>query len=221
MFFRRSLRKKPDEPAELADAELIRRYQDPTWEPPWDLRLVGELFGRYMHLIYGVCLKYLRNEEDAKDAVMQVFEKLVVELQRNAAQDKPIQYFKSWLHTLVKNHCLMWLRSRQSKSGRQAVGYSLDSFVREVGADEELRAMELAAEEHLSEDNSLEHDLTLLEKGLQALPREQKTCLELFYLQGKCYKEIAEITGYELNRVKSCIQNGKRNLKIYLEKHHG
>jgi RNA polymerase sigma factor (sigma-70 family) len=216
MFFRRSQRKSPDKPTDLDDAELIRRYQDPDWEPRWDIIFVGELFQRYIHLVYGVCLKYLRNEEDAKDAVMQVFEKLVIEL-----KSKPVTYFKSWLHTLIRNHCLMWLRSRQSKGGKEAATFSLEELIRDVGGSgDEASGMEFEGGWHLTEEDSLEQDLTLMEKGMQELPFEQKTCLELFYLKQKCYKEIAEITGYELNKVKSCIQNGKRNLKIYVEKHH-
>jgi RNA polymerase sigma factor (sigma-70 family) len=217
MFFRRSPRKRPEEPAALDDAELIRRYQDPDWDPRWDILFVGELFQRYTHLVYGVCLKYLRNEEDAKDAVMQVFEKLVNELKH-----KPVLHFKSWLHTLVRNHCLMWLRSRQSKGGREAAAFSLDEMIREPGENgEERTGMEFPDGLHLTDGDALEQDLVLIEKGLQELPFEQKTCLELFYLQQRCYKEIAELTGYELNKVKSYIQNGKRNLRIYVEKHHG
>jgi len=216
MFFRRSPRKSPDQPAGLDDAEIIRRYQDPYWEPRWDIQLVGELFQRYIHLVYGVCLKYLRNDEDAKDAVMQVFEKLVLELKA-----KPVNNFKSWLHTLVRNHCLMWLRSRQSKSGREAATFSLDEMVREVGVNgENGSGMDLPSSLHLTEEESQEQELVLMERGIQELPFEQKTCLEMFYLQQKCYKEIAEMTGYELNKVKSYIQNGKRNLKIFVEKNH-
>lgn len=217
MFFRRSPRQKAEQPAQLEDAELIRRYQDPDWNPRWDISFVGELFQRYMHLVYGVCLKYLRNEEDAKDAVMQVFEKLVIELQQ-----RPVIHFKSWLHTLVRNHCLMWLRSRQSKSGKEATAYSLDTFERDadVNGTEDGSVVELAGGWHLTDEHTVEHDLTLMEKGMQELPTEQRRCLELFYLEQKCYKEVAELTGYDLNKVKSYIQNGKRNLKIYVEKHH-
>ena len=221
MFFRRSPRKEPVL-EKLDDAELIRQYQDPGAEPRWDVGLVGELFQRYVHLAYGVCLKYLRNEEDAKDAVMQVFEKLVEELKRNAAHDRAIIHFKSWLHTLVKNYCLMWLRSRQSKGGREAIAYSFDELVRDAGpGGEDGTGMEFPGTGHLTDEETLEQELTRMEKGLRGLPTEQRTCLELFYLQQKCYKEVAEITGYDLNKVKSYIQNGKRNLRIYVEKHQG
>jgi RNA polymerase sigma-70 factor (ECF subfamily) len=57
-----------------------------------------------------------------------------------------------------------------------------------------------------------------LEKCIETLGDEQKQCVKLFYLQEKCYKEITESTGFDMNKVKSYIQNGKRNLKICMEK---
>lgn len=200
-FFKRFLPK----PVQLDDAELIRRYQDPDAVPRWDIVHLSELFRRYTHLIFGVCLKYLRDEEDAKDAVMQIYEKLVVEL-----KIRQVSNFQAWLHVLTKNYCLMWLRARKSKEGRTGSVLSLDNF-----ADED---MESDTFSHPTEEDSLEHSLQQMEKGLLGLPTEQKRCLELFYMQQKCYKEIAEITGYDLTKVKSYIQNGKRNLKIYVEK---
>lgn len=191
MFFKRLSKPKPPE-----DHELIRQYRRTG-----DAAHAGELYERYVHLVYGVCMKYLKNEEDSKDAVMQIFEKLLVELKVHE-----IGNFKSWLHVLAKNHCLMWLRSARVRHEKSILTY-------EVSDD-----METGNGLHLTEEEDhLEGNLALLEKGIQVLPAEQKQCIELFYLQQKCYKEIAEITGYDLKKVKSYIQNGKRNLKIYLE----
>lgn len=192
MFFKRLSKPKPPD-----DNELIRLYRRTG-----DSAYAGDLYERYVHLVYGVCMKYLKNEEDSKDAVMQIFEKLLIELKIHEVSN-----FKSWLHVLAKNHCLMWLRSARVRHEKSILSY-------EVSDD-----METGDRLHLgSEEDNLEGNLALLEKGIQVLPAEQKQCIELFYLQQKCYKEIAELTGYDLKKVKSYIQNGKRNLKIYLEK---
>ena len=183
------------------------RYQDPAANPLHDPALVAELFDRYLPLVYGVCLKYLRDEDDAKDAVMEVYEKLT-----EALKTQPVVHFGGWLRTLVRNHCLMWLRSRQSQTGQRAATRRLDDL------PPGLAEASLPAESFDDEVASHEALLSQLEAGLLGLPAEQRTCLELFYWQQKCYQEIAQLTGFELSKVKSYLQNGKRNLKIHVEK---
>ena len=188
-------RKKPQ--SYHSDDELIRQYRA-TADPAF----AAELYQRYTHLVYGICLKYLKDEEDSKDAVMQLFEKLL-----QALCTQQVQKFENWLYVLVKNYCLMVLRSRKSRT---------EKLVRQ-----DLSELNLAAEEPSPEAALLmERQLFLLEEGLHHIPEEQRQCVELFYLHRKCYQEITQITGFDLNKVKSYIQNGKRNLKIYLQKHH-
>lgn len=179
----------------LSDTDLTLRYQTSG-----DLAHLGQLYNRYMHLVYGVCLNYLKDEEASKDAVMHIFEELVVKLRVHAVQN-----FKSWLYVLTRNHCLMLLR-KQSKT----VSVSLDDNL-----------MESAEVLHLDIDDAKEKQLTVMEKCMEKLPEEQRKSVDLFYLQEKCYKEVAEITGYDMLKVKSYIQNGKRNLKICIEKSGG
>jgi RNA polymerase sigma factor (sigma-70 family) len=179
-----------------ADTELIASYKQSG-----DNRFVGELFKRYSHLVFCVCMKYLKDEDESKDAVMQVFEKLLEDLKKYQ-----IENFKSWIHTTSKNHCLMKLRSEQSV------------FIK----NEELKKdypilMESQEELHLNSETVNEAYLGHLEKAVDELNEEQKICIELFYLQGKCYQEVAETTGFSMKQVKSFIQNGKRNLKIYIQ----
>jgi RNA polymerase sigma factor (sigma-70 family) len=194
MFLKLFSRPKP----EPDDLELVRQYQQTG-----EVDLVGQLFERHTEMVYLVCYKYLKDEAAAKDAAMQVFENLVESLKKHQ-----ITNFKSWLHVTAKNHCLMQLRSAQSRLFRaEADIYAL--------AD-----MQNGQPLHPGAGEELEADLALLEKGLAALPPEQRSCVELFYLQQQSYKEIAAGTGLELNKVRSHIQNGRRNLKIYLEKHH-
>ena len=153
-----------------------------------------------MHLVYGLCLKYFKNREESQDAVMQVFEKLI-----EAVKKHDIQNFKSWLYVLAKNHCLMAIRSRKSKQLD-----SLDSSSNIL--------MESDYIMHHTDEGDLEEDLGRLEKCIEELQDEQKQCVELFYLKKKPYQTIVDSTGFEMKKVKSYIQNGKRNLKICMEK---
>jgi RNA polymerase sigma factor (sigma-70 family) len=177
------------------DLSLIAQYKRTG-----SLETLGALYNRYMHLVYGVCLNYFKEEEASKDAVMQIFEELVVKLKFHEVQN-----FKSWLHVLTRNHCLMVLR-KASKNNTVSID---DVFV------------ENAEFVHLDIEDTKEQRLTIMEECMAALPEEQRVSVDLFYLQEKCYKEVAEITGFELLKVKSYIQNGKRNLKICIEKNSG
>jgi len=180
---------------DLQDTELVLKYKESG-----DNTMVGVLFERYTHLVYGVCMKYLRDEDESKDALMQIFEKLLVDLKKHE-----ITYFKGWLHTVARNHCLMFIRSRKSEFNKQKE--MKKDFTAGVESDDYL---------HLENVDVKEKHLTNLEEGIKQLNEEQKLCVELFYLQEKCYQEIAEETGFTMKQVKSYIQNGKRNLKIYL-----
>jgi len=177
------------------DAVLIARYKHTG-----SLEVLGVLYNRYMHLVYGVCLNYFKEEEASKDAVMQIFEELVLKLKIHEVQN-----FKSWLHVLTRNHCLMAIR----KNAKHDTISIEDAFV------------ENTEFVHLDIEDAKEKQLTVMEKCMDTLSEEQKISVDLFYLQEKCYKEVAEITGYEILKVKSYIQNGKRNLKICMEKNSG
>ena len=177
------------------DATLIAQYKRTG-----SLEVLGALYNRYMHLVYGVCLNYFKDEEASKDAVMQIFEELVLKLKIHEVQN-----FKSWLHVLTRNHCLMVLR-KMAKNNTVSIE---DVFV------------ENGEFVHLDIEDTKEKQLTVMEKCMETLPQEQRISVDLFYLQEKCYKEVAEITGFEMLKVKSYIQNGKRNLKICIEKNSG
>lgn len=161
---------------------------------------LAELYNRYIHLIYGVCLKYLKNKDDAQDAVMQVFEKLIGDVNRFE-----IKNFKSWLYVYTRNLSLMKIRA--SKGGLS---------IKDIETLEESMENELSV--HPTDDeNNLEDNLQALEKCIETLIKEQKECVSLFFLKEMSYKQIVEQTGFEINKVKSYLQNGKRNLKICME----
>ena len=182
---------------DLDDLELIRRYKQ-TGEESY----VGILFERYTHLVFGVCMKMLKNEEESKDQTMSVFEDLLEKLKVH-----DITNFPAWLHQVSRNSCLMYLRKQKSIAGK----HDNVAFLYQNDVENDFY-------EHHS--NGVEKELSLqqLEEAIKKLNQEQRECIELFYLQEKSYKEVAEKTGYDLNQVKSFIQNGKRNLKIIMER---
>jgi RNA polymerase sigma-70 factor (ECF subfamily) len=190
MFFRFSSKRK-----QLSDEELIDRFKETD-----DSQFVGELFERYAVQIYGICRKYLKEDEEARDASMEIFEYLLKELKKYE-----VQKFKSWLGSATRNFCLMRLRKEKSATARA-----------EEYKKSEAPLMEAERDLHPMEEDDRETQLVELELALGELKDEQKVCIELFFIQGKSYDEVAVITGYSYNQVKSYIQNGKRNLRILM-----
>ena len=175
-----------------SDEDLAKRYKGSG-----ELVIIGELYNRYMTLVYGVCLKYLKDREESRDAVMQIFEKLLSSL-----REHEVVNFKGWLYTTSRNHCLMHLRAKKGKNFQE---------ITEI-------FMETSPGLHLEDDTEMESNLSKLESCIEQLVAEQKSCIRLFYIQQKCYKEIVALTGFDDNKVKSYIQNGKRNLKICMDR---
>jgi RNA polymerase sigma factor (sigma-70 family) len=186
----------PEKYNSLDDKDLLLEFRKTN-----NNAAVGILYKRYSHLVFGLCMKYLKSQEDAEDMVIHIFTKLFDDLQKHE-----IEYFKSWLYTYSKNHCLMHLRSFRSK------------LEKDLAYQENVKTlMESPDEMHLN-NGEREKQLQILESAIENLSKEQKICIRMFYLSNKSYQEISEATGYSVNNVKSFIQNGKRNLKIRLEK---
>lgn len=176
----------------LTDQELLQRYQL-DGQTEW----LGILLKRYTLLLFGVGMKYLKNEEEAKDVVQSVFLKALSELPKYK-----VDYVKSWLYMIARNHCLMKLRHKN-------VIFSLDDQGTELMDQTE------------QPEKAIQQDALLgsMEQALTELNDDQRLCITLFYLHKNSYQQIAEKTGYSLLQIKSHIQNGKRNLKIKLQKH--
>lgn len=180
----------------ITDLELIRLYQN-TGKSIY----LGELFTRYSFFSVAVCMKYLKDDEKSKDAVMDIFEKLAVGLKK-----QKIEFFKSWLYSVIRNHCLMILRSDKSKL-------------------KHLQNLQIEQENFMENNNVLHQNNTdvqlnkadLLQKALESLKEDQRNCIKMFYYEEKSYQEIVEITGLNLKKVKSNLQNAKRNLQIVIE----
>lgn len=176
---------------EWSDVQLLEEYHRTG-----DRGLLGTLLERYTLLLYGVGLKYLKDEEEARDAVQQVFLKALTELEKYR-----VEYPKSWLYTIMRNQCLMRLRSRGAPT---------------IGLDE---SMAPADESGGPADKLSEEARYLqLEEALGMLSQEQRSCITLFYLERKSYQEVCLATGFGFGEVKSHIQNGRRNLRIILQR---
>lgn len=189
MKFLKFFQGKVNEP--VPEAERLAEYRRNG-----DVALLGALYEPYMDMVFGICFKYLREEEECKDAVMQIFEKLVSDLRQHEVSN-----FKSWLHSVARNHCLMKLRV-----SRVAIGQG--------SQEDQIQELEAVSNDEVF---TLDGQLDALDGCLQKLVNEQRVSIELFYLQNKCYRDIAGETGFEIGKVKSYIQNGKRNLKICME----
>lgn len=177
---------------EQSDADLLTLYLNKG-----KMEALGRLFDRYLEMLYGVCLKYLKSPEAAEDAVMNIFEQLPAKLKKHDVKD-----FRPWVYVLAKNHCLMQLRKKQII----------------VPVAPELMQSEEVVHPLFEDPNELkEIQLQRLEHCLETLPLKQKTCVDLFYLQGLTYKAIATQQELPIGTVRSNIQNGRRNLKNCIE----
>jgi RNA polymerase sigma factor (sigma-70 family) len=175
----------------ISDNELLELYQkDKNQE--W----IGILLERYTLLLLGVCMKYLKDENEAKDCVQQIFLKVLTEVSKYR-----IEFFKSWLYMVAKNHCLMRLRDKGLKGAKE--------LSENHPASTEVDKTELV---------ETEQTYDRLEEAIEELSEEQRQCVILFYLKKNSYTQISEKTGFSMMQVKSYIQNGKRNLKIILDR---
>jgi RNA polymerase sigma factor (sigma-70 family) len=177
----------------ISDQELLGNFYA-THDAEW----LGILLPRYTLLLLGVCMKYLKNEEEAKDCVQQIFLKVITELRKYK-----VEYFKSWLYMVAKNHCLMKIRDRHGKIPVELTERNVQ------GAEEQADKLSL-----LQNDQTID----LMNEALEELSPEQRQCVTLFYLQKKSYQEISDETRFTMMQVKSYIQNGKRNLKLMIER---
>ena len=175
-----------------SDSELVAAFKQSG-----NMDLLGALYQRYMDLVFGVCLKYFKDAERSKDAVMDIYMELAKKLPLHE-----VAYFKGWLHVLARNHCLMQLRSpRNLKTTEFSPNF-----------------MQSAENAHLENEQLVkEEKLNILQQCVEGLPAEQREAVALFYLENKCYNEITALTGHDWNKVRSYIQNGRRNLKICME----
>lgn len=176
----------------LSDADLVQQYRQTA-----DLAVLATLYERYMDLVYGVCLNYLKDSERAKDSVLALFEELITKVQKHA-----IDNFRSWLYQVAKNYCLMQLRS-----DKKFIKVPADGLV--MQKDETV---------HLNGELEQEANQQALQHCLAQLNTQQRQVVELFYLQGKSYKEIVPLMGIDVDTVRSYLQNGRRNLKICMDK---
>ncbi len=188
--------------AELTDDELLMQFKSTK-----DLQYLEDLFNRYIHLVYGTCLRYLKVREKSQDAVIDIFEKVAAKL-----KEHDVTQFKAWLYALTRNHCLMLIR-KESK----AVEQPMDLFSQNLHNN----IMDFQLDYHPYDIDGIEEERKQqLKECLEKLKVLQKECLNLFFFQEMCYKEISSHLKITLEKVKSNLQNGKRNLRYCMEKQH-
>lgn len=182
----------PENKNYIADTVLLEQYLKTV-----DLNILSKLYCRHAEMVYYICLRYFKDEDKSKDAVMSIFEQLIQKVNKQEIKD-----FPKWLYVVAKNFCLMDIRANKKN-----ITVPMDDFV------------EFSTSLH-QVDNYIEKEeqLTKLESCITKLPDKQREAVDLFFIQEKCYKDIVQITGFTMNEVKSFIQNGKRNLKICMEK---
>ncbi len=173
------------------DEELLKKYNDSRQS-----EYFGELYNRYIPLLYGVCLKYLQNAEKAEDAVMQIFSDLLPKI-----SNYEINVFRTWIYSVAKNHCFQQLRKSE----------------KEVLTDFNTQFVEFADIMHLLSVETEDERLGKLTSCLDKLPEVQRIAINHFFMEEMSYADIVEKTGFQLKSVKSYIQNGKRNLKNCIE----
>ena len=187
-----SIKSNPKHYREMSDQELVNFYRKSK-----DKEVIGEFFNRYMHLVFAVCMRYFTNDEQAKDAVMEIFESLDEKLGKFEVKN-----FKGWIYKVSRNYCLMELRKKKTEIEIDKVKYYLNSNV------ENEFILHLEIEEGTKENN--------IAGLLEQLKTCQRKCLEMMYYQNMSYKAISLKTGYSQKQVKSYIQNGKRKLRLLL-----
>jgi RNA polymerase sigma factor (sigma-70 family) len=195
LFFKK--KHKPE-----SETDLLREYRQTG-----DLSVLGKLYEPQMEMVFAIAMKYFKDEEEAKDTVMALFEELISKLRQHEVEN-----FKAWLGMVTRNYCLMELRKKMVEISNFDIGENDEE------ENNSNNFMEINASEHHTDSLDLEQNLTKLEDCLQTLNLEQKQSVELFFMQEKTYQEVSQLTGFEVNKVKSYLQNGKRNLKICLEK---
>ncbi|THH39802.1 RNA polymerase sigma factor [Neolewinella litorea] len=179
--------------SEVTDLDLLRAFR----RQPDATRLLP-LYERYAELIYAWCLRYLGTPQRAEDAGAEVFTVLLEQLPRHEVTN-----FRSWLQTVVRNHCLMQLRREKRDPVRQ-------------GEDP---LVHFGAWPHQAEETAeTPPDTRPLHHCLKQLNEAQRQCIRLFYLTpGESYASVGERLNLSVGQVRSHLQNGRRNLKICLE----
>ncbi len=195
LFFKR--KHKPE-----SETDLLREYRQAG-----DLSVLGKLYEPQMEMVFAIAMKYFKDEEEANDTVMAIFEELIPKLRQHEVEN-----FKAWLGMVSRNYCLMELRKKTVEVS------NFEGIFNDEDDNISNNFMEITTSEHHTDSLDLEQNLTKLEDCLQTLNLEQKQSVELFFMQEKTYQEVSQLTGFEVNKVKSYLQNGKRNLKNCLEK---
>jgi RNA polymerase sigma-70 factor (ECF subfamily) len=177
--------------AKLSDEDILQKYQ-----VSFEAEYIGELFRRYVPLLYGIGLKYLQSADKAQDAVMQLFETITTQTPLNE-----IKEFKTGICTLMKNRCLQTLHENHQ----------------EKPADSQTNTIEQHEILSIFEKEQTDEKRRMLQMQVKKLPVEQRIPIIRFFTDEMSYMDIADSTGHKLKQVKGLIGDGMQNLKTYME----
>jgi len=180
-------------------------------DPDWDLvarvaagdrSAFAELVERHHRRLLRVCERLLGDAEDARDAVQEVFLKVMVK----AGSFRPKALVSTWLYRVAVNHCLNVLRRRRL---RRLVSLS------PVEDDEAAAAPPEPAEERADPHRELDarRRWSRVQRAIAALPPSQRAVLVLARFEELSYKEIAETLGITLGAVESRLFRAMRALE--------
>lgn len=151
-------------------------------------RAFTELIGRYQGMVYGLCLRMLRQREEAEDATQETF----VRVCNNLHRWDPERSFEPWLLTIAGNRC----RTRLAKRSRQPLATGLDYPV-EDSSHQEFEARHLAEE---------------IDRVLDLMKSDCKQAFLMFYKNRLSYNEIAQHLDVPLGTVKTWVHRARREL---------
>ena len=161
-----------------------------------DLSYLLELYRPYMHLVYGLAFKYVKDPKQSQEIVYCIFKKLIKDIKR-----QEVRVFGNWLYNLSLDFCKQWRdRGRTESDQIVALGGSTQTPV-EFYDDKD--------------DDSFEEEISSMEDEVMRIKSQQEKCSQLFFKEQRCFQEIADITGWEVSEIKYHVKNAKRKTNIY------
>jgi RNA polymerase sigma factor (sigma-70 family) len=174
---------------EQTDAEVIRSYLATQ-----DARYFTQLYRRYANKVYGKCISILKNDAEARDAMQDIFVKIMLNLGNFGEKSQ----FSTWVYSITYNYCIDAIRKRKKE--------------KTMFSEDIERAPDVAAEE-VPDQFLMEMDVKNLKVVLEALPDSDRLILIMKYHDDMSIRDIAEILQKTESAVKMKIKRAKEKAK--------
>ncbi len=169
-----------------------------------DRAAFGRLVDLHKRAVYGLCVRLLRDGEEARDAAQETFVRAYAALETY----DPAQPFAPWVLRIARNHCLDLVRRRLPEAQR----VELDAEPEE-GAPREVADPTAARGDEVIERRQL---ASALEAAVQALPPNYREVIQLFHVERLSYKEIALTLDVPIGTVMTWLHRARTKLKLAL-----